>query len=145
MTHEDIKNHADFLADFAEHCVYFSTGDSHKAEQAHDFVEWFANETMKHAVKHCAETSPAQQNSTTSSRADSNPYPDMSKRMEECLSALRAIRTWATYEDGIELVPDDVISLIDRTLGGVETEKTHEWKSDKGWVSKDGKRVFEDG
>ena len=106
---------------------------------ADEHVEWFLKTLrpllkshMVHGYKHGLES----QNSTTSPRTNSNSYPDMDVKTESYLSALRVIRTWATYEDGIELVPDDVISLIDRTLKGVETHKTHTWQSDRGWVKR---------
>ena len=115
---------------------------------ADEHVEWFLKTLrpllkshMVHGYKHGLES----QNVPVEAKSTSNPYPDMSPNFDNCVSALKAIRTWASYEDGIELVPDDVISLIDRTLRGVAAEKTHTWKSDKGWVSKDGARVYEDG
>ena len=61
MTKDEIKAHSEFLADFAEHSVYFATGDGHKAERIHDFVIWLANQTFNHAVKHCNQDAKTQQ------------------------------------------------------------------------------------
>ena len=112
---------------------------------ADEHVEWFLKTLrpllkthMVHGYKHGLES----QNVPVEAKSTSNPYPDMSPNFDNCVSALKAIRTWANFD---ELVPDHVISLIDKTLRSVVAEKTHEWKSDKGWVSKDGKRVYEDG
>ena len=38
------------------------------------------------------------------------------RRLQEALTALRVIHTWASFQDGSELVPEYVISLINRTL-----------------------------
>lgn len=48
--------------------------------------------------------------------------PDMIKRLERCVSSLKAIRVWADFEEGCELRPEVVVNLIDRTLEEVEED-----------------------
>ena len=47
----------------------------------------------------------------------------MIDKLEACISALKAIHTWASYRGGQALIPADVIKLIDRTLGEVKKEQ----------------------
>ena len=141
MNKKEIDGHVEFARMFADVIGYLHGNAVEDIERVGDGVESLAEMFYVHGAKHALES----QNVPVEAKSTSNPYPDMSPNFDNCVSALKAIRTWASYEDGIELVPDDVISLIDRTLRGVAAEKTHTWKSDKGWVSKDGKRVFEDG
>lgn len=37
-------------------------------------------------------------------------------RLESALSALRVIRIWASFRGGVELVPEHVVKLCDKTL-----------------------------
>ena len=42
-------------------------------------------------------------------------FESICNQLQESLSALKVIRTWASFEDGRTLDPDDVVKLIDRT------------------------------
>jgi len=43
-------------------------------------------------------------------------FTEALKQMEEMRSALRVIHTWASFEDGSELVPEHVIKLTTKAL-----------------------------
>ena len=138
MNKKEIDGHVEFARMFADVIGYLHGNAVEDIERVGDGVESLAEMFYVHGAKHALES----QNVPVEAKSTSNPYPDMDAKTESYLSALKAIRTWANFD---ELVPDHVISLVDKTLRSVVAEKTHEWKSDKGWVSKDGKRVYEDG
>ena len=73
MNEEEIEKHSEFLAEFAEHCVYMATGDANKAERMHDFTFWLSTNTFGHAVKHCLE----RQNGGKAAKSTSKPYTGM--------------------------------------------------------------------
>ena len=138
MNKKEIDGHVEFARMFADVIGYLHGNAVEDIERVGDGVESLAEMFYVHGAKHALES----QNVPVEAKSTSNSYPDMSPNFDNCVSALRAIRTWANFD---ELVPDHVINLVDKTLRGVAAEKTHEWKSDKGWVSKDGARVYEDG
>ena len=113
MRPEEINGHSDFLSSYLEQGIYAATGDDDLAQRFGDFILWLAPELMKHADKHNQE----EDAKGVSVNEERGLYHNMRIKRDDYARALRVIRTWAYFRDGVALNrPSAVIALIDKTL-----------------------------
>ena len=148
MTRDEITGHVEFARMFADVIGYLHGNAVEDINRVGDAVESLAEMFYTHGAKHALEA----QNGVKEAKEGQNPYPDMDSNAESCIAALKAIRTWATYDDERGLVSDDVINLIDRTLEeDVRNSRTTDGRISttediqRGWAANEKTRIYEDG
>jgi hypothetical protein len=148
VTKSEIEGHVDFARAFADVIGYLHGLAQEDINRVGDAVESLAEMFYTHRVKHDVEDAAG----VKEAKEGQNPYPDMDSNAESSIAALKAIRTWATYDDERGLVSDDVINLIDRTLEeDVRNSRTTDGRISttediqRGWAENEKKRIYEDG